>query len=237
MKLFNFFKNNKTKRAPEEKFENLSMTQEMLTCLFDSNTLKAAKNQMGNKGKISPIDKNNMNFRLFTADDGNVNLELLAQNQMGMYFKPIGFFDNKNGEITVTILKEFESDYEKLKSKIKSSISVNILTLKENAFIAAASSDIVSIVKNMINSPKYERDMPLSTENMQFQKANINGLTISVRSSMMGALETNLEDNDYELEDSLLVMYQNINGISLHSTDSEFNEMQSKSLLSAFKTI
>lgn len=236
MGLFDFFKKNKSEPASEEKFENLSITQEMLIILFDYDTLQSAKNQIGNKGKIFPIDKNSMNFRLFTSDDGNVNLELLAQNQIGMYFKPIGFFDNKSGEITITILKEFESDYEKLKSKIKSTISVNFLTLKENAFIAAASSDIVSIVKSMFNSPKYERGMP-SIENMQFQKTNINGLTISVSSSMMGALETNLEDDDYELDDSLLVMYQNNNGISLHSTDSEFNEMQSKSLLSAFKTI
>jgi hypothetical protein len=234
MGIFDFLKK-KNGNKSELELTNLTITQEMLIVLFDKNTIENVNKQWGKNNTITPINCRGMNFRLFNAEDGNVNLELLAQNEMGMYYKPIGFFEKTNDKLKVTILKEFEQDYENMRNNIKSSIPVNYLTLKENSFIAAASRDIIVVISKMFNDPKYNKFSPPSFENMQFENFISNGLSISVRTSMLGALETNLDDDNFELEDSLLVMYQNRDGISLHSTDNEFYDMQSKGLLSAFK--
>jgi hypothetical protein len=214
--------------------QNLTMTQEMTLLLFNSTTIEKAKNIIGKIGSKVAIDSYGMNFRLFTANDGNVNLELLAQNDIGMYFKPIGFYNNTNRGFAVTVLKEFEEDYKSLKDSINNSILVNFLTIKENAFIAAASKDVLSIVIKMFKSPKYVKFAPPTIGNMQIEKIFSNGLIISISSSMMGSLETNLEGNEAEeIDDTLLIMYQNNDGISLHTTDREFYDMQSKGLLTA----
>jgi hypothetical protein len=214
--------------------QNLTMTQEMTLLLFNSTTIEKAKNIIGKIGSKVAIDSYGMNFRLFTANDGNVNLELLAQNDIGMYFKPIGFYNNTNRGFSVTVLKEFEEDYKSLKDSINNSILVNFLTIKENAFIAAASKDVLSIVIKMFKSPKYVKFAPPTIGNMQIEKIFSNGLIISISSSMMGSLETNLEGNEAEeIDDTLLIMYQNNDGISLHTTDREFYDMQSKGLLTA----
>ena len=90
----------------------------------------------------------------------------------------------------------------------------------------------------MFKSPKYVKFAPPTIENMQFEKIYSNGLIISIRSSMMGALETNIEgDEAEEMDDTLLIMYQNNNGISLHTSDSEFYDMQNKGLLTAFNVM
>lgn len=238
MGLFDFFKK-QTKFEKQanikEKITDLDILGEMLLVLFDKNTIQKVKEQLKSKNEKIAIDSHNMNFRLFRSKNGNINLELLAQNDLGMYFKPVGFYDIQNNSLTITILKEFENTYEKHKNKFNSDIKVNYLSLKENAFIAAGSRDVVSVIMKMFNSPKYNKHLPPSIENFQSKNIISNGLKIDVSTSMMGALETNLNDDNYELDDNLLIMYQNNNGISLHSVDAEYNNMVAKELLSAFK--
>lgn len=243
MGLFDFFKKHSKSRKQiseiqqntKEQINDLDIFGEMLLVLFDKNTIIKVKEQLISKTKKIPIDRYNMNFRLFLSKSGNINLELLAQNDLGMYFKPIGFYEMQNDNLTITILKEFENSYEKYKKHFNIKSKVNYLTLKENSFIAAGSRDVVSIIMKMFNSPKYNKHMPPSIENFQSENIISNGLKINIRTSMMGALETNLDDDNYELDDNLLIMYQNNNGISLHSVDKEYNDMVDKELLSAFK--
>ena len=245
MGLFDFFKkqtksdNKPIEKQPriKEKINDLDILGEMLLVLFDKNTIKKVKEQLISKNEKIPIDSHNMNFRLLLSKNGNINLELLAQNDLGMYFKPIGFYEIQNKTLTITILKEFEDSYEKHKNSFENDLKVNYLTLKENSFISAGSNDVVSIIMKMFKSPKYDKHLPPSIENFQSENIISNGLKIDVRTSMMGALETNLNDDNYELEDNLLIMYQNNNGISLHSVDTEYNDMVAKELLSAFKAI
>jgi hypothetical protein len=239
MGLFDFLKKKpkaESKVINIEQRNDLDVLTEMLLVLFDKKTITKVKDQLKSKTQKIPIDSLNMNFRLFLSKSGNINLELLAQNDLGMYFKPIGFFEMDNN-LTVTLLKEFENSYETHQTLFDNDIQVKYLTLKENAFIAAGSRDIISTITKMFNSPKYNKFLPPSIENFQSEKIVSNGLTINVKTSMMGALETILDDDFYELDDSLLIMYQNNNGVSLHSVDNEYNEMVAKDLMSAFKSL
>lgn len=239
MKLFSFFSRKQTESKSNKKktmnphLENLDILGEMLLVFFDDKTKELVKNQFESRNQKIPLDTHDMNFRLYLSNNGSINLELLAQNNLGMYFKPIGFYEMMNGDLQLTILKEFEDTYHKY---FRDETNVKFLSLKENAFIAAGSSDVASAVKGMFGSPKYDRHMPPSIENFQSENILSNGLNINIRTSMMGALETNLDDEKYEIDDSLLIMYQNNNGISLHATDSEYTDMMDRELLSAFKS-
>ncbi len=66
---------------------------------------------------------------------------------MAKYFKPIGIYkiSPDSSKVTITILKEFEEDYQLLKrnNAIRGEHEVKMLTLKENAVIVAFSMDAV----------------------------------------------------------------------------------------------
>lgn len=144
----------------------MTATQEMVSTLFTPAIIKEVKKQFKDGTERVPIDNLGMSFRLFHSKHGNINLELLIQmpveegdyqNIEGfgrgriqknvMFFKPIGFFSLKKGffsnKLEVTILKEFEKDFNILlqDGKIPSSIKVNKLTLQENAVLAAFSME------------------------------------------------------------------------------------------------
>ena len=72
----------------------------------------------------------------------------------------------------------------------------------------------------------------------QFQSLEANGLKIDVKTSMMGALEAVYDDENDEFNgEDMLVMFQKNNGISIHSSEREYQNMMNKGLLSIFKSL
>jgi hypothetical protein len=248
MGLFEFFKkNNKNKEEDNSnnksnvisKSEHLTPLGEMLLVLFNEKTIAKVKQQISSGNQLTPIDSHNMNFRLFLSKKGNVNLEVFIKNKSGMYFKPIGFYNILNENISITILKEFEQSFEKDIVVLNKNINVKYLTLIENGYIAAGSLDAVPIVQDMFNNPpKHNPNAPLGYGSYQSKKFTSNGLKITIKTSIMESLETLLDEDDYELDDDhLLIMYRNIDGISLHSNDNIYMDLLSKDLISAFKRL
>ena len=99
----------------------MTITQEMVSVLFDKETIEKVKNQFSNNTEIVSVEANDMTFRLFKTKLQNINLELLTTDDKGMYFKVIGYYCDyvKGGffssdKLNVIILKEFEEDFKKL---------------------------------------------------------------------------------------------------------------------------
>lgn len=186
-------------------------------------------------GERTPVDELGMNFRLYSNKDGSVNFEMLGRNTMGLHFKPIAYYEVKGSMIEAYVLNEFIR-FAKQHSNINSKISVKALTLKENAIIGASSHDMAALAQHLFQKNSGSPAMPLMIENMQYQKVTSNGLNISIQSSAMGALETNLEDEAVEdLADSLLVLYQNRDGLSVHCVDPEYKKLSNLELVGALK--
>lgn len=211
--------------------------KEITQVLFDDETLSKAKEQIQNRREKVPVDSQNISFRLFLAPDGNINLEIMMRDDFGMYFKPVGFYTFSNGSMkSIHILKEFEEPYSKIKSTLPNNLTaiVKTLTLEENGYIAMASREVGNTVRKMFKSPNYSSFNHINPAKFQNERLISNGLGVLVRTSMAGALEANLID-DEDLEEDIFVMYQNNNGISVHCTEDIYSQLMSKSLLSIFK--
>lgn len=140
--------------------------QEMVMTLYTKETLDKVKQQFKDGTEKVPVDSFDMSFRLFKSKSDNINLEILIQTAIEtgeeqeipglgrgrmqtavMYFKPVGFFKEKKGilsnELEVTIVKEFEKDFDELNkmSHIPSNIKTHKLTLVENALLASFSME------------------------------------------------------------------------------------------------
>lgn len=236
MGIFDFFRKTKKKQPLSKPRANLTITQEMVSTFLNADTVEKAKGIISKRGAKVPIDSENISFRLIGAKDGNVNFEVMIKNELGLYFKPIGFFTNEN-EFTAYIVKEFEKDFEYLKDYLKIDLPVKPLSIQENGYIAVASKEVFQLVQNLFNSPEYDEFALVLNRNRQYEEIIYNGLTISIKTSMMGSLEANIEGDDAELmEDSLLAMFQNDEGISLHTTEEVFYDMKNKELLTGFQT-
>ncbi len=217
----------------------MEILKEMTQVLFQTDTVNKAKNQSQTKTQKVPVDTKDISFRLFLSESNNVNLELLGRDDYGFYFKPIGYYTFDNfGEIkNIYILKEFENAYESIKSSIDNKLIglVKFLSLEENTYIGLCSRETSNLAKQMFNSPKYDMMNHMFLDKFQVQNIFSNGLTIQVRTSMMGALEAGLNDDNFELEEDTFVMYQNNDGISLHCQEQTYMDLYNKSLLGAFK--
>lgn len=144
----------------------MTPSQEMVMTLFTKETIDKVREQFKSGIEIVPNESFDMNFRLFKPKANNINLELLIQMPIDtgeiqdvpgigrgriqrtvMFFKVIGFFTLKKGffssDIEVTILNEFESDFDLLvkEGKIPANINTHKLSLKENAVLAAFSME------------------------------------------------------------------------------------------------
>lgn len=118
-----------------------SPSQQFVLTLFNDNTLEKVKEQFGIKQEIVPIDSFDVNFRLLLTQKNTINLELLAANELGHFFKPIGYYTEN---LDIFLLNEFEIDYITLKAsnqlvnyQLKKSLS-----FEENAVVAAFSIDV-----------------------------------------------------------------------------------------------
>ncbi len=149
--------------------------QEIVMTLFTKETINKVKEQFKNGMKIVSNDSFDMSFRLFKPTPNYINLELLIQMPIEtgevqdlpgigrgrlqttvMFFKPVGFFEQKKGffstDIEVTVVKEFEEELDYLIKigKVPSKIKSHKLTLEENAVLAAFSMEALN------NAEKYE---------------------------------------------------------------------------------
>ena len=52
----------------------MTIKQEMVSVLFDKETVEKVKKQFSSSTEIVPIDARDMNFRLFKSKQGNINL-------------------------------------------------------------------------------------------------------------------------------------------------------------------
>lgn len=214
--------------------------QEMIEVLFLRNTTLKAKELKTSTANQTNISQNGFDFRLFKAPAGNINLEVFMQDEYGMYYKPIGYYDfgTTNEILEICLLNEFLEPFKQIRSKLDSDLSerARTLNLLYNVFIALGSREVGNVVRTMFNSPKYSRG-PINSNNFQMQRLFINNIDVEVKTSMMGAIEAVFLDENSAFDEEFLVMFQNNNGITIHCAEVAYNKMNNKSLLSVFKSI
>lgn len=217
----------------------MDILKEMLGLLFGNTTIIKAKNQKLTNAEEQSIDTNQISFRLYLSKKGNINLEFMGQDQFGYYFKPIGFytFSGDNKIESIFILKEFEESYEEIESNISEDLKkiVKFLSLEENTYIAMCSRETSNVVRNMFDSPKYGVMNHMLPSKFQVENIMSNGLQILIKTSMMGALEANLNDDENELDEEVIVMFQKNNGISMHCQEPMYHKLFEMGLFSALK--
>lgn len=222
----------------------LTVTEQFTKTLFLENTIQKVREQFANGTEILPIDEFDMNFRLLLVGE-TVNLELLATGQLGNYFKPIGFYD-KN--LNVYLLKEFEADFESLKTKndIPHNLQVKTLSLRENAVIGAFSMDVIISVLQVLNElnekgfePEF-RDGIMIPANLRYDRQLVaNGLNSELIMTFEGYPQFNLDD-EYGLNGAIGAYIPNGQGLSINPIV-EYKELFDKfarmKLLSAYNRI
>lgn len=229
----------------------MTPTQDMVSVLFEKETLSKVKAQFKSGSEKTPIESRDMTFRLFKTNYGSINLEMLCRDNSGMFFKPIGFYELEKGgflsagKLTITVLKEFESDYNKIEGINPMKVNVKFMDIKESGIIAAFSRETIEMVKEMYRLK--EKGLPQSIIDrigpfphihaMQFDKSlNSNGLNIDLLFSMDGFPQCFLND-DYGVQGAFGVYFKNENGFSLNPTvehKSNFDRFHKLRLLSAF---
>lgn len=229
----------------------MTPTQEMVSVLFEKDTLEKTKAQFKSGVEKTPIDSRDMSFRLFKTKYGNINLEMLCRDDKGMYFKPIGFYEFEkggflsSGKLIVTILNEFKDDYENMTGVNTSNVDVKFMDIKESAVISAFSRETVEKVKEMFQLK--ENGLPQSVIDrlgpfphlhaMQFDKSlNSNGLNIDLLFSFEGYPQCFLDD-EYQVQGAFGAYFKNENGYSLNPMaehKSNYDKFHKMGLLSAF---
>lgn len=213
--------------------------QTFVEVLFSTNTIQNAQNLKNSENNRTAIDHNGIPFRLQKSKAGNINLEVFFQDQKGMFYKPIGFyeFDGFGKILEIYILNEFVETFNKLKYNLPNTDKVKFLNLLDNVYIALGSREVGNTVTAMFNSPNYSEYNHMDFTKRQFQSIEVNGLKVDVKTSMMGALEAVYDDENDNFNEDILVMFQNNNGISIHSSEREYQNMMNKGLLSIFNAV
>ena len=230
---------NKTSSSKKSRRSFMDLEQspidvQLASLTVDNWLLKHLDEHLKSGNERSPLDVLGMSMRLYSTNAGTVNLELLGRNSLGLYFKPLAYYTKTGSNFSAHVLHEFYDEAHKHHNLSGSTFTLKSLSLKENALIGSASNDIIPVIRKMFNKgPRVP--MPLMIENMQQEHIVSNGLQISIQTSMMGALETNLDDEKFNLDEPMLVMYQNRDGITLHCVDSEWDKLQKLELIGAFK--
>ena len=207
----------------------MTPTQEMVSVLFEKDTLEKVKEQFKSGAEKTPIDSRDMSFRLFKTKYGNINLELMCRDNSGMYFKPIGFYEFEkggflsSGKLSVTIMNEFKDDYNSLNGISPSNVEVKFMNIRESGIIAAFSRETFEIVKEMYQLKA--NGLPQSVIDqigpfphlhaMQFDKSlNSNGLDIDLLFSFEGFPQCFLDD-EYGVQGPFGAYFKDENGYSL----------------------
>ncbi|MGB5983340.1 MAG: hypothetical protein WBG46_14455 [Nonlabens sp.] len=133
----------------------MTPTQEMVSVLFEKDTLEKAKAQFKSRAEKTPIDGRDMSFRLFKTKYGNINLEMLCRDSKGMYFKPIGYYEFEkggllsSGNLTVTVLNEFKDDYNSVGEINPTNTEVKFMNIRQSGIIAAFSKETFNAAQEM----------------------------------------------------------------------------------------
>lgn len=113
------------------------------------------------------------------------------QDEYGMFYKPIGYYDfgTTNEILEICLLNEFLEPFKQIRSKLDLDLSerAKTLNLLYNVFIALGSREVGNVVRSMFNSPKYSK--AINSNNFQMQRLFINNIDVKVKTSMMGAIE------------------------------------------------
>ncbi|WP_372474143.1 hypothetical protein AB4865_02410 [Capnocytophaga sp. ARDL2] len=177
----------------------MEILKEMVSVLFDKETILKVNQQYQTKSKRVAIDAQNMSFRLFLSDAGTINLELLMRDNYGFYFKPIGYYEfTPNGIKNIYVLREFEEAYTKIKHSIEYDLAnkVNFLDVESNSFIAMCSREASNVTKEIFRGNLKAPQQLIS-----------NGIKIIIFNSMMNSLEVKNIDEDYETDKDIFVLY------------------------------
>lgn len=208
--------------------------------LFSDETINKVENLKTSSNDKNAIDEDGITFRIQKARSGNINLEVFFQDQNGMFYKPIGFyqFDNSARVSEIYIINEFVETFNNIKHNLSNTEKAKTLNLLDNVYIALGSREVGNTVSAMFNSPNYSEFNHMDFTKRQFESVKVNGLNIDVKTSMMGSLEAVYDDqnDDFDGED-MLVMFQKNNGISIHCSEREYQNMHLKGLLSIFNGI
>ena len=230
----------------------MTITQEMVSVLFEEETIEKVKKQFANNQEIVPVDSKEISFRLLKTKEGNINHEFLAKDNNGMYFKVIGYYDNFERDahkFDVTILNEFENDFEELENNLNTqNLKVRYMDIEESGLIAAFSREIIQQVQLMYR----EKQIGVSEEvakiigpfphlqAMQFDKyLTINGLQIELLFSMEGFPQFFLDD-EHNVQGAFGAYFKDENGLSLNPSvqyKSNFDKFYRMGLFSAFKSL
>jgi hypothetical protein len=226
----------------------MTTTQEMASVLFEKDTLEKVKAKFKSSAEKSPVTSRDISFRLFKAKYGNINLEMLIRDNSGMYFKPIGFYEFENNDLTVTVLNEFKDDYYSVDGINPLNVEVKFMNMRESALIAAFSRETFEKVKEMYRL--MENGLPQSVIDqigpfphlhaMQFDKSLYsNGLKIDLLFSMDGFPQCFLDD-EYGVQDAFGAYFKNENGYSLNPMfehKGNYDKFYQMGLLSVFNGI
>lgn len=215
-----------------------TLKTEIIKTLFNEEVIKNAIQQRNSSYSSFRLDLKDVVYFLRLSSLGNVNLEIEMQNDAGLYNKTIGFYSfNNSGELEyIYVLKGFENIYEEIKGEINLNLTsrVRYLSLEENGYISVCSKEVLNKVKEMFNSPKYSSTNHLSMNNFQVEDIKVNGFNVQVRTSMMGALEANVNEDDEELDDVLVMFQRNGQSISVHCLEDTYDRLNEMKLLSVF---
>lgn len=229
----------------------MTPTQEIVSVLFEQNTLDKAIAQF-EKGNIkTPIDSQDTTFRLYSTKYGTINLEMLCRDKNGMFYQPIGFYEYNDGQIdirklTITVLNEFKQDFQSGIEINKTNIEVKFMSILESGIISAFSRETLEKVKEMFQLK--EKGLPQSVIdrigsaphliNMQFDKSLMsNGLNIDLFFAFDGLPQCHLDDV-YGIKGGFAVYNKNENGYSLGPAtehQANFEKFEQMELFTAFK--
>lgn len=207
------------------------MIDQLTKTLFENKTLDVLIKCIKENRVIASFELFDLDFRLYKNKNGFYNFELLAFDDKGAYFKPIGFYQIVKGglfskdKIYLTILGEFESSYKQNKLSNERIIEVKLLDSVTNGLIASCSSEAIQSVQTSF-----------LTGNDQFFRSN--GLELELIVAFDGNPQLYLDDR-YGVEDPLIV-YVNSNSLAINPTvkySSKFRELQQLELFTAFKRL
>lgn len=225
----------------------MTITQEMVSVLFEKETIEKVKNQFSENQEIVSVESYDIDFRLFKTNEENINLELLTTDNNGMYFKVIGFYTKDAEKMNVTILNEFEDAFEELIDLDTQNLNVRYMDIDESGLIAAFSRETLQNIHFMYNQMEKEMSnqaiggfKPFRQFAPSFDKSLIaNGIKIDLLFSFEGFPQCYLDD-DYNIEGAIAGYTKNENGLKLSPTiqyKNNFDKFYKMGIFSVFKSI
>jgi len=244
----------------------MTTAQKMVMTLYNKEILLQVEKQFNEEINIVSIEIYGILFRLFKADAGNINLEISTKIQTNnneeidlpiigkgnlqkfiRFFKPIGFY-TKNNEIEITILKEFEEEYDFLinNNQINSNVITHRLTLIENALLASFSADTFTYAFKALNELKIngmtsrfmpEYDMVIPAPMLYDKKFIANGLNSELIMSLDGSPQFYVDDK-YGIDGPFMSFSMEAGTLSYaaYLYKELFQKFKQMNLLSSFKT-